>query len=86
MYECSQFEIELYFQKEEPEYDYILDEEIDFVQTLQMPGTRKDKVWFIQYIINRKGKHNSSIFCLNVYTQSIYIHFQINTLRVGGRN
>ena len=31
-------------QKSEPEYDYVLDEEIDFVQALQMPGTRKDNV------------------------------------------
>ena len=31
-------------QKSEREYDYVLDEEIDFVQALQMPGTRKDNV------------------------------------------
>ena len=31
-------------QKSDPEYDYLLDEEIDFVQALQMPGTRKDNV------------------------------------------
>ena len=40
-------------QKSEPEYDYVLDEEIDFVQALQMPGTRKDNVskqWFVEQV------------------------------------
>ena len=26
------------------EYDYVMDEEIEFVQVLQMEGTRKEKV------------------------------------------
>ena len=40
-------------QKSEPEYDYVLDEEIDFVQALQMPGTRKDNVskqWVVKQV------------------------------------
>lgn len=26
------------------DYDFVMDEEIEFVQTLQMPGTKKTKV------------------------------------------
>lgn len=33
------------------EYDFIMDEEIEFVQVLQMPGTRKNKVTFNFLII-----------------------------------
>lgn len=33
------------------EYDFIMDEEIEFVQVLQMPGTRKNKVRFTLLII-----------------------------------
>lgn len=33
------------------EYDFIMDEEIEFVQVLQMPGTRKNKVTFNLFLI-----------------------------------
>ena len=36
-------------QKNKKEYDYILDDQIDFVQSLKMPGT-KDQVSIIAFL------------------------------------
>ena len=38
------------------EYDFIMDEEIEFVQVLQMPGTRKDKVHLLEFFISPELK------------------------------
>lgn len=38
------------------EYDFIMDEEIEFVQVLQMPGTRKDKVHLLEFFISPEVK------------------------------
>lgn len=36
-------------EKKSKQYDVIMDEEIEFVQALKMPGTVKDKVWVVLF-------------------------------------
>ena len=40
------------------EYDFIMDEEIEFVQVLQMPGTRKDKVLLLEFFYLTWGENS----------------------------
>jgi hypothetical protein len=66
------------------EYDVIMDEEIEFVQALQMPGTITEKVGVLYYIIlpfcGDKVKycvHNFIVILKN--TTNICMHFMLLT-------
>ena len=49
------------------EYDYVMDEEIEFVQVLQMEGTRKEKVSTHNSFACRYHIHNN---VMKNYTQN----------------
>lgn len=61
------------------EYDFIMDEEIEFVQVLQMPGTRKDKVHLLEFFLSHLRWKLNEIFRLPIVCHLFWLSVSICT-------